>query len=331
MRFIAHRAEGGGPETLSVEEAAVPRPGEGELLLRVLAAGVNRPDVMQRAGAYPPPPGASPVLGLEVAGEVVQAPEDSPFRVGDRVCALVNGGGYAEYCVAPWTQCLPWPEGYDAVRAAALPENYFTVWSNLFRLGRLQAGETVLIHGGSSGIGTTAIQLAHAMGATAYATAGSAEKCATCLRLGAAAAINYRDEQFAGRVASLTDGRGVDVVLDLVGAPYLEPNLESLAQGGRLVLVAIQGGATAGIDLGRVLMRNLTVTGITLRPRTRAFKAELAASLRDHVWPLLDRGVVAPLIHAVLPFTEAARAHTLMESGSHSGKIVLTLEEEAAG
>ncbi|NPD68427.1 NAD(P)H-quinone oxidoreductase [Lichenicola cladoniae] len=337
MRYIAHDAAGGPPDTLRVETGSLPSPRPGEVLVRVMAAGVNRPDVMQRAGAYPPPQGASPVLGLEIAGIVVAVVPSAdgagldPVQVGDRVCALVNGGGYAEYCVAPALQCLPWPEGYDAVRAAALPETYFTVWSNLFRTGHLAAGETVLVHGGTSGIGSTAIQFARSFGARVFATAGSAAKCALCLELGAEAAINYRDEDFAERIATLTGKRGVDVVLDLMGAPYLSRNLASLADLGRLVLVAVQGGAKADtLDLARIMSGRLTLTGTTMRPRTAAFKAEIAEALRQNVWPLLDAGTVRPLIHKVLPFTEAAQAHTLMESGSHAGKIILSLSDPAS-
>lgn len=337
MRYIAHDAAGGEPDTLQIETGSLPTLRPGEVLVQVLAAGVNRPDVMQRKGAYPPPKDASPILGLEIAGIVVAAmppgagADPSPVQVGDRVCALVNGGGYAEYCVAPAAQCLPWPDGYDAVRAAAIPETYFTVWSNLFRTGHLAAGETVLVHGGTSGIGSTAIQLARSFGARVFATAGSAEKCALCLKLGAEAAINYREEDFADRIATLTDQRGVDVVLDLVGAPYLSRNLASLADLGRLVLVAVQGGAKADtLDLSRIMSRRLTLTGTTMRPRTASFKADIAEALRQNVWPLLDAGTVRPLIHTVLPFTEAAQAHTLMESGNHAGKIILSLTGHAS-
>ncbi|MGI4746749.1 MAG: NAD(P)H-quinone oxidoreductase [Janthinobacterium lividum] len=336
MRYIAHDAAGGEPDTLRIETGSLPVLRPGEVLVQVMAAGINRPDVMQRKGAYPPPKDANPVLGLEIAGIVVAVMPSAPgagpdpVQVGDRVCALVNGGGYAEYCVAPAFQCLPWPEGYDAVRAASLPETYFTVWSNLFRTGHLSAGETVLVHGGTSGIGSTAIQLARSFGARVFATAGSAEKCALCLELGAEAAINYRDEDFAARVTTLTDNQGVDVILDIMGAPYLSRNLASLADLGRLVLVAVQGGAKADtLDLARIMSRRLTLTGTTMRPRTPAFKAEIAEALRQNVWPLLDAGTVRPLIHQVLPFTEVAQAHTLMESGSHAGKIILSLSDHA--
>jgi NADPH2:quinone reductase len=326
MRYVAATAAGG-PEVLALATTARPVPGAHEALIRVQAAGVNRPDVAQRLGLYPPPPGASPILGLEVAGEVVALGQAvAGLEVGDNVCALTNGGGYAEYCVAPATQCLPWPRGYDAVRAAALPETYFTVWANLFVHGRFARGESLLVHGGTSGIGTTAIQLAHAFDGRVYATAGSDEKCAACVRLGAASAINYRTEDFALRVAALTAGRGVDVVLDIVGAPYFERNLACLAQDGRLVEVATQQGAIAErLDLFLVMRKRLTITGSTMRPRTTAEKAAIAADLRREVWPLLDAARVAPVIHATFPLEQAAAAHRLLESSVHVGKLVLTL------
>ncbi len=325
MTFISV-PEPGGPEVMRTASGPVPTPGPDELLIRVAAAGVNRPDVQQRKGAYPPPPGASPVLGLEVAGEVVAAGgEARGFGIGERVCGLANGGGYAEYCVVPASQCLPWPAGYDAVRAAALPETYFTVWANLFQLGRLARGERVLIHGGTSGIGVTAIQLARAFGAEAYATAGSDEKCAACARLGATA-INYRTTDFADEIKRLTEGRGVNVVLDMVGAAYFARNLRCLAMDGRLVLIAFLGGAKLdGLDLTPIMTRRLTVTGSTMRPRTTAQKAAIAAELREKVWPLLDRGQCAPIIHATFPLARAAEAHRLMESSTHIGKIVLAI------
>jgi NADPH2:quinone reductase len=315
----------GEPDVLHVAATAVPRPAPDEVLVRVAAAGVNRPDVAQRRGLYPPPPDASPILGLEIAGRVVAAGADvQGLTVGDAVCALANGGGYAEYCAVPATQCLPWPRGYDAVRAAALPETFFTVWANLFVHGRLAPGETVLVHGGTSGIGTTAIQLARAFGARAFATAGSPDKCAACLRLGAEAAIDYRAEDFGERVKALTAGRGVDVVLDIVGAAYFERNLKSLALDGRLVEVSTQQGAVVDkFDLGLVMRRRLTVTGSTMRPRTTAQKAALADDLRRRVWPLLDAGTVAPVIHATWPLERAADAHRTMEASIHVGKLVL--------
>ena len=327
MRQVVHDPAGGGPETLRIENGPVPTPRPGEVLIRVLAAGINRPDLMQRQGLYPPPADASPLLGLEVAGTVVAiGSEVTGLTVGDRVCALVNGGGYAEYCVAPAVQCLPWPVGYDAPRAAALPETFFTVWSNLFRTGHLAAGETVLVHGGTSGIGATAIQLARGFGARVIATAGTAEKCATCLTLGAEAAINYREEDFAERVQALTGTRGVDIVLDIVGAPYLARNIDSLADLGRLVLVAVQGGAKAeALDLRRIMTRRLTLTGTTMRPRTAAFKVEIAEALRQNVWPLLDAATVRPMMHRVFPLAEVAEAHRMMEQGDHSGRIILDM------
>ena len=336
MRYVAHDPNGGGPEQLRFETGPVPAPKAGELLIQVEAAGVNRPDVMQRAGKYPPPPGASPVLGLEVAGTVaavgpaVETPggtgETPRFAVGDRVCALVNGGGYATWCVAPVGQCLPWPAGLDAVHSAALPETCFTVWSNLFRTGRLAAGETILVHGGTSGIGSIAIQLGRAFGARVLATCGSADKAALARSLGAEAAIDYRSEDFVARTLALTDRRGVDLVLDIMGAAYLERNLACLADLGRLVLVSLQGGAIADrLDLGRVMTGRLTVTGTTLRPRDAAFKAEIAAALLRNVWPLIETGAVKPLLYRILPFTQVAEAHRLMESGAHAGKIVLSM------
>ena len=326
MRYVVASAAGG-PEVLGPGTTAVPRPAADEVLIRVLAAGVNRPDVAQRKGLYPPPPGASPILGLEVAGDVVAAgAEVMGIAVGDKVCALVNGGGYAEYCTAPATQCLPWPTGYDAIRAAALPETFFTVWANLFLHGRLQRGESVLIHGGTSGIGVTAIQLAREFGARVYATAGSDEKCTACVRLGATAAINYKTADFAERIAELTGSHGVDVIIDIVGAPYFERNLKSLALDGRLVEVATQFGATVErFDLFQLMRRRLTVTGSTMRPRTTAEKGAIADDLRKQVWPLLNAGRVAPVIHAVFPLEQAAEAHRVMESSVHVGKLVLAV------
>jgi NADPH:quinone reductase len=326
MRYIAATAAGG-PEVLVLGTTDVPAPKPDEVLIRVQAAGVNRPDVAQRKGLYPAPPGASPIIGLEVAGEIVALGSDvHGCNVGDRVCALTNGGGYAEYCVAPVTQCLRWPKGFDAIRAAALPETYFTVWANLFVHGRFAAGETVLVHGGSSGIGVTAIQLAREFGGEAYATAGSDEKCAACVRLGATAAINYRTEDFAERIASLTAGRGVDVVIDLVGAPYFDRNLQCLALDGRLVEVATQGGARIEqLDLFEIMRRRLTITGSTMRPRTTAQKGAIARELLEKVWPALDAGRAGPVIHQVFPFAQAAEAHRVMESSVHIGKLVLDL------
>ena len=328
MRFVAATAAGG-PEVLAISTTEVPRPRADEVLIRVQAAGVNRPDVAQRKGQYPAPPGASPIIGLEVAGEVVEAGvEATACEIGSKVCALTNGGGYAEYCVAPVTQCLPWPSSYDAVRSAALPETFFTVWANMFMHGRLARGESVLIHGGTSGIGVTAIQLAREFGARVFATAGSDEKCAACVGLGAEAAINYKTQDFGERIAALTDGRGVDVVIDIVGAPYFERNMNSLALDGRLVEVATQFGAKVErFDLLQVMRKRLTITGSTMRPRTTAEKGAIADELRKNVWPLLDAGRVAPVIHAVFPLEQAAEAHRVMESSVHIGKLVLLVAE----
>lgn len=324
MTYVA-AGSAGGPEVLAVAVGPTPQPRDDEVLIRVLAAGVNRPDVIQRKGLYPPPPDASPILGLEVAGEVVAAGSGATsWQVGDRVCALTNGGGYAEYCVAPAAQCLPWPRQYDAVRAAALPETYFTVWANLFQHGRLARGESVLVHGGTSGIGVTAIQLAHEFGARVYATAGSDEKCAACVRLGAEGAVNYRDADFAQAVAKWTGSRGVDVVLDIVGAPYFARNLASLALDGRLVQVATMLGTTVErFDLFQLMRKRLVITGSTMRPRTTAEKGAIAQALREHVWPVLDAGRCGPVIHAVFPLADAAEAHRVMESSAHIGKLVL--------
>lgn len=323
MTFIAH-GKGGPADVLIPMRAPVPTPADDEVLIRVMATGVNRPDVAQRQGSYPPPPGASPILGLETAGEVVATgAKASRYKVGDRVCALTNGGAYAEYCVAPEAQTLPWPKGYDALRAAAIPETYFTVWANLFDLGRLAAGETLLVHGGTSGIGITAIQLALALGAKVIATAGSAEKCEAIRKLGAEA-INYREADFLEAVRTLTGKRGVDVVLDMVGAPYFVRNLKCLALDGRLILIAfLQGSKLEALDLTPIMTRRLTVAGSTMRPRTTAQKGAIADSLRAKVWPLLEAGRAGPIIHATFPLDQAADAHRLMESSAHIGKIVL--------
>lgn len=320
----------GEPDVLVPAERPRPAPGPGEVLIRVAAAGVNRPDVMQRRGRYPPPPGASDIPGLEIAG-TIEAVGDlvEPWCVGDKVCALVAGGGYAEYCVAPAPQCLPLPRGLDLVAAAAIPETFFTVWTNVFERGRLKAGEWFLVHGGSSGIGTTAIQLARAFGARVLTTAGSEEKCAACERLGAERAINYRTTDFVDAVGDATLGRGVDVVLDIVGADYVQRNLEILALEGRLVQIAFLGGAVAQINMKRILQRRLTITGSTLRPRSVAEKGAIATALRQNVWPLLESGVVRPIVHATFPFRRAADAHRLMESGKHIGKIVLVVDVQA--
>lgn len=322
----------GAPDVLRVVERPDPVAGEGELLIRVAASGVNRPDVLQRTGNYPVPPGASDLPGLEVAGEIVagdaKALAEAGLAVGDRVCALVAGGGYAALCVAPVAQCLPVPEGWSDIEAASLPETFFTVWSNVFERGRLQKGETLLIQGGTSGIGVTAIQLAKALGATVIATAGSDEKCAACLTLGADHAINYKTADFAAEVKTITGGKGVDVILDMVAGAYVAREIDCLAEDGRLVIIAVQGGIKAEINAGLVLRRRLTVTGSTLRPRPIAFKAAIAQALHAKVWPLLASGAVKPVIHSTFAAagepSGAAQAHVLMESNQHIGKIVLT-------
>ena len=320
----------GPPDVLRVVERPRPVPGPGEVLVRVAAAGVNRPDVLQRLGKYAPPPGASDLPGLEVAGyveAVAPAADGAPARwaEGDEVCALVAGGGYAEYCAVPMGQCLPVPTGLSLVQAAALPETFFTVWTNVFERGRLQAGETLLVHGGSSGIGTVAIQLGHALGSRVLVTAGSAEKCAACLALGASRAVNYRESDWVTAVKAATDGRGVDVILDMVGGDYTARNLDLLADDGRLVQIAFLKSSKVEIDLMPVMRRRLTITGSTLRPQSVAAKGAIAKTLEARVWPLLSAGIIAPVIHAVLPLAQAAEAHRMMEEGRHIGKIVLDL------
>ncbi|HNT37494.1 MAG TPA: NAD(P)H-quinone oxidoreductase [Rubrivivax sp.] len=320
-------AQAGGPEVLREAQRPEPLPQAGELLLAVQASGVNRPDVLQRKGLYPPPPGASDLPGLEVAGTVIGgAAADlaaAGLSVGDAVCALVAGGGYAERCTAPAAQCLPVPASLTMVEAAALPETFFTVWQNVFEIARLRAGETLLVQGGTSGIGVTATLLAKALGARVIATAGSDEKCAACLALGADHAINYRTQDFAAEALRLTDGRGVDVVLDMVAGDYVARELQCLANDGRLAIIAVQGGTKSTLDSGLVLRKRLTITGSTLRPRTPAYKAMLARGLRERVWPLLESGRVKPVIDRVFPAAQAGAAHALMESGAHVGKIVL--------
>lgn len=318
----------GAPEVLHLGERPVPVAAAGEVLIRVSASGVNRPDVLQRTGNYPVPPGASDIPGLEVAGVIASgdaaAMAAAGLKVGDLVCALVAGGGYAQWCAAPVGQCLPVPEGLDDIAAASLPETFFTVWSNVFDRARLQAGETLLIQGGTSGIGVTAIQMAKALGARVIATAGSDEKCAACLALGADHAINYKTQDFVAVVADLTGGQGVNVVLDMVAGAYVAREIDCLAEDGRLVIIAVQGGVKAEFNAGMVLRKRLTITGSTLRPRPVAFKAAIAQALRERVWPLLAQGQIKPVIHQVFPASEAAAAHTLMESNRHIGKIVLT-------
>ena len=317
----------GKPEVLRLTERPRPAAGPEEALIRVTASGVNRPDVLQRKGMYPVPPGASDLPGLEVAGTIVEGDANAlaaaGLKIGDRVCALVAGGGYAEFCVAPVGQCLPAPAGLTDVEAASLPETFFTVWSNVFDRGRLQAGQTFMVQGGTSGIGVTAIQLAKAAGATVIATAGSAEKAAACTTLGAHHAINYREQDFVAEVDRLTGGKGVDVILDMVAGSYVARELKCLAEDGRLVIIAVQGGTEAQVDAGAVLRRRLTITGSTLRPRPVAFKAAIAAALRAKVWPWIEAGIVKPVIHQVFPAGQAAQAHALMESNQHIGKLVL--------
>jgi NADPH2:quinone reductase len=315
----------GGPDVLRPVQRPDPKPRPGEVLVRVEAAGVNRPDLMQRLGKYPPPPGASDIPGLEIAGIVIDANGGTRWREGNRVCALVAGGGYAELCAVPAVQCLPMPVSMDAARAAAIPETYFTVWTNLFQRARLRVGERVLIHGGTSGIGSTAIQLARAFGAVAYATAGTDEKCRACVDMGAASAINYRSEDFVAGVARLTRSEGVDVVLDIIGGDYLPRNIECLRIDGRLVQVGLIGGSRSAIDLRLILQNRLTLTGSTLRPRSIEEKGAIARELEAKVWPLLTRGEIGPIVHTTLPLREAAEAHRLLESGEVIGKIVLTV------
>lgn len=319
----------GAPDVLRLGERDKPAAGAGELLIKVTASGVNRPDVLQRMGHYPVPPGASDIPGLEVAGTIASgdaaALAASGFALGDRVCALVAGGGYAEYCVAPVAQCLPVPQGLSDTEAASLPETFFTVWSNVFDRARMQPGESILIQGGSSGIGVTAIQMAKALGAArVFVTAGSDDKCAACVRLGADHAINYRTHDFKDEIKRLTDGRGVDVVLDMVAGAYVAREVECLAEDGRIVIIAVQGGVKSEVNTGLVLRRRLTITGSTLRPRPVAFKGAIAAALRERVWPLIEAGRIRPVIHSTFAPAAAAQAHALMESNQHVGKIVLT-------
>ncbi len=330
MRAIEITAPGG-PEVLQPCERPAPEPRAGELLIAVQASGVNRPDVLQRKGLYPMPPGVSDLPGLEVAGTVLAgAPEDlaaAGVALGDTVCALVAGGGYAERCVAPVGQCLPVPKGLNMVEAASLPETFFTVWQNVFVIARLQPGETLLVQGGASGIGVTAIQLAKALGSQVIVTAGSDAKCTACLALGADHAINYRTQDFAAETKRFTGGRGADVVLDMVAGEYLGRELDCLADDGRLAIIAVQGGTRSQIDAGLVLRKRLTITGSTLRPRSVAYKTALARDLRERAWPLIEAGRVKPVIHQVFAAAQAAEAHALMESGAHVGKIVLTWQQ----
>jgi len=317
----------GGPEVLVPVERPVPAIGPGDVLVKVGAAGVNRPDVLQRQGRYPPPPGITDIPGLEVAGTIEAVGSSvTSWQPGDRVCALVSGGGYAEFCAVPAPQCLPAPRGMDVTHAAAIPETTFTVWTNVFERGRLTKGETILVHGGSSGIGTTAIQLAHAAGAHVYATAGSGEKCAACESLGAQKAINYRQTDFVAAIKDLTNGRGVDVVLDMVAGDYVQRNIEVLAMNGRLVMIGRQGGVKSEIDVMPILRKRLVLTGSTLRTRSVEEKGALAQSVYQHVWPLFESGAVRVIVHQTFPLPHAAEAHRLMESSAHVGKIVLQVQ-----
>lgn len=319
----------GGPEVLVPCTRAVPEPRSGQVLIRVVAAGVNRPDVLQRSGLYNPPPNASDLPGLEVAGTIVRGDTSgSMFQMGDAVCALVSGGGYAEYCVADIGQCLPIPNGWSMIEAASLPETCFTVWSNVFDRARLVEGDSVLVQGGSSGIGVTAIQILRGLGHTIFATAGSAEKVAACEKLGAERAMNYREQDFVAEVKAATSGRGVDVILDMVGGPYLQKNINCLADDGRLIIIGVLGGSRGEVALSQVLLRRLTVTGSTLRPRSIEYKARVAKELLANVWPLANARRLQPVLHATLPFEQAAEAHRLMESGEHIGKLMLTVISE---
>jgi putative PIG3 family NAD(P)H quinone oxidoreductase len=328
MRYLTAR-EPGPPDVLGLAQSAVPAPRPGEVLVRVAYAGVNRPDCLQRAGSYAPPPDASSVIGLEVAGTVAALGEGvTAWRVGDMVCALTPGGGYAEYCATPADYCLPIPRGLSLLEAASLPETFFTVWHNVFERGALKSGETFLVHGGSSGIGLTAIQLAKAFGARVITTVGSADKAEACRRAGADHALNYREQDFVTEVARITDKRGVDVVLDMVGGDYIEKNLKSLAVEGRLVLIAFLRGSRAEVDWRFIMVKRQTITGSTMRASPHARKAEIARALRARVWPLLESGKVKPTIYRVFPLAEAAAAHALMESSQHIGKIVLAVQPE---
>lgn len=327
MRYVQH-GKGGPADILQIEDGPMPQVKSGEVLIEVHYAGINRPDVLQRSGLYPPPPGASPVIGLEVAGTVVAKADDvTAWNIGDKVCALTPGGGYAEYCTAPALNCLPIPAGVEMVEAAALPENYFTVWTNVFERGALRAGETFMVHGGSSGIGLTAIQLAKEFGATVLTTVGNAEKADFCRKVGADHVINYREQDFADEVARFTNKRGVDVILDMVGGEYINKNIRSLAPLGRLVQIAFLQGSTAQIDALPIMVKRLTFTGSTLRPRTVEEKAAIANALHEKVWPALEAGRCKPVIHKVFDLADAAAAHKLMESSTHIGKIMLKVRD----
>jgi putative PIG3 family NAD(P)H quinone oxidoreductase len=327
MKYIDH-GKGGPADIMKLAEGPVPQPQAGEVVIEVHYAGVNRPDVLQRSGNYPPPPGASPVIGLEVAGRIsAVAPDVKQWKIGDMVCALTPGGGYAEYCAVPAPHCLPVPKGLSLAEAASLPENFYTVWTNVFDRGHLKAGESFLVHGGSSGIGLTAIQLAKAFGATVYTTVGNTEKAEFCKKMGADAAINYRDQDFAAEIAELTGKKGVNLILDMVGGPYTEKNLKALAAEGRLVQIAFLQGNKVTLDLAPLMQKRLIFTGSTLRPRTIAEKAAIAQSLLKNVWPLIETGKVKPVINATFALVDAPKAHELMESSKHIGKIMLEVRK----
>lgn len=328
MKFVDH-GTGGGPEVLTPSQCQTPSPQAGEVLVKVAFAGVNRPDCLQRSGRYPPPPGASPIVGLEISGEVVALGEGvTQWQLGDKVCALTNGGAYAEYAVVPEGQALPIPSGFSMLQAAALPENFFTVWTNVFQRGKLKSGESILIHGGSSGIGLTAIQLAHAFGAKVFCTVGNADKVAACVKVGADVAIDYKTQDYVEEVLKLTDQKGVNAILDMVGGSYMQRNLRALAIEGRLLQIAFLQPSKVEVDWVSLMAKRLTFTGSTLRPRSAADKAQIANELQEQVWPLLAAGTVAPVIYKVFDLNEAAQAHALMESSQHIGKIMLTVAGE---
>ncbi|RYY02427.1 MAG: NAD(P)H-quinone oxidoreductase [Gammaproteobacteria bacterium] len=322
MKFIAMK-NAGDADVLEIQHMEIPTPKSGEVLIRVYAAGINRPDIFQRKGSYPPPQDASPILGLEVAGEISEIGKDvTDWKIGDKVCALVNGGGYAEYAIAPATQCLPIPDQFSFIQAAALPENFFTVWHNLFQRAQLKSGETLLVHGGSSGIGTTAIQLAIALGVKVFATAGSVDKCKAVQSLGATA-INYREQDFVSEIKAQTQGQGVDVILDMVGGDYIQRNFSAAAKDARIVNIAFLNGSKTELDLMPVMVKRLTLTGSTLRGQSPQVKESIAQELKQHVWPLLNEQKIKPIIDSVFPFSEVASAHERMESSQHIGKIML--------
>ncbi|UZE94680.1 NAD(P)H-quinone oxidoreductase [Alkalimarinus alittae] len=328
MKFI-DILEFGAPDVLTLNTTTPPTPRRNEVLVKVIAAGVNRPDVIQRQGLYPAPPGASPILGLEIAGEIIALGDDvNDLNIGDKVCALANGGGYAEQVCVPASQCLPIPKGLSMIEAAALPETFFTVWSNVFDRAQLKSGDSFLVHGGSSGIGTTAIQMAKALGAKVFTTAGSKEKCDTCLELGADIAINYHEADFVDVITEATEGKGVDVILDMVGGDYIPKNLKTAAMDGRIVNIAFLQGPVVKANFLPIMLKRLTVTGSTLRPQTEEAKASIALNLKNTIWPLIEAGKIKPVIAKVFPLTEAADAHRLMETNQHIGKIVLTVGEE---